>query len=91
MNLRIMRHVQVGGLVVGSVMGLTGTDTSMLPSPPAPKKVPHVTEVDGHRLEDDYFWLRDKPESGGAGLSGSGERVYGRGDEADRGVSEEAV
>ena len=61
MNLRIMRHVQVGGLVVGSVMGLTGVDAGNLPAPPVAKKVPHVTEVNGHRMEDEYFWLRDKP------------------------------
>src|ERR1035437_609985 len=62
MNLRIMRHVQVGGLVVGSVIGLTGADSGTLPSPPVAKKVPHVTEVNGHKMEDDYFWLRDKPK-----------------------------
>ena len=54
-----MRHIQVGGLVVGSVVGLTGADS--LPNPPVAKKVPHVTEVNGHKLEDNYFWLRDKP------------------------------
>src|ERR1017187_9243880 len=61
MNLRIMRHVQVGGLVVGSVMGLTGADTGSLPSPPVAKKLPHISEVNGHKMEDNYFWLRDKP------------------------------
>jgi oligopeptidase B len=61
MNLRIMRHVQVGGLVVGSVIGLTGADTGSLPSPPVAKKVSHVTEVNGHKMEDNYFWLREKP------------------------------
>ena len=61
MNLRIMRQVQVGGLVVGSVIGLTGADAGKLPAPPVAKKVPHVTEVNGHRMEDNYFWLRDKP------------------------------
>src|SRR6202790_3769308 len=61
MNQKLMRHVQVGGLVVGSVIGLTGADTGTLPAPPVAKKVPHVTEVNGHKMEDDYFWLRDKP------------------------------
>ena len=28
--------------------------------PPAARKVPHVTEIHGYRLADDYFWLRDK-------------------------------
>src|ERR1022692_4519347 len=61
MNLRIMRHVQVGGLVVGSVIGLTGADTGSLPSPPVAKKLPHISEVNGHKMEDNYYWLRDKP------------------------------
>src|ERR1017187_1532709 len=61
MNLRIMRHVQVGGLVVGSVMGLTGADTGSLPSPPVAKKLPHISEVNGHKMGGNYFWLRDKP------------------------------
>src|ERR1700687_190592 len=61
MNQRFMRHVQVGGLVVGSVIGLTGADTGSLPSPPVAKKVPHITEVNGHKMEDNYFWLREKP------------------------------
>src|SRR6202158_1128764 len=61
MNQRFMRHVQVGGLVVGSVIGLTGADTGSLPSAPVAKKVPHLTEVNGHKMEDNYFWLREKP------------------------------
>src|SRR6202140_2970364 len=61
MNQRFMRHVRVGGVVGGSVIGLTGADTGTLPSPPVAKKVPHVTEVNGHKMEDNYFWLRDKP------------------------------
>jgi oligopeptidase B len=28
--------------------------------PPVAKKAPHVTTVNGTRLEDNYFWLRDK-------------------------------
>ncbi len=28
--------------------------------PPVAKKVPHVTEIHGLKLTDDYFWLRDK-------------------------------
>src|ERR1700721_4856006 len=61
MKQRIMKHVQVGGLVGGSGIGLTGAETGTSPSPPVAKKVPHVTEVNGHKMEDDYFWLRDKP------------------------------
>jgi oligopeptidase B len=33
-------------------------------APPVAKKVPHVTHPNGHTVEDDYFWLRqrDNPE-----------------------------
>ncbi len=58
---RLLRRVQVGGLVLGSVIVLTGADAGTLPSPPVAKKVPHVTEVNGHKIVDNYFWLRDKP------------------------------
>jgi oligopeptidase B len=61
MNLRIMRHVKVGGLVLGSVIVLTAADTGILPSPPVAKKVAHLSEVNGHKMVDDYSWLRDKP------------------------------
>ena len=30
------------------------------PQPPVAKKVPHVTQVNGATLKDNYFWLRDK-------------------------------
>src|SRR5262249_50791783 len=40
---------------------LDAADTpSAPPVPPAAKKVPKVTEVNGHKLVDNYFWLRDK-------------------------------
>jgi oligopeptidase B len=58
---RLLRRLQVGGLVLGSVMVLTAADTGMLPKPPVAKVVPHVSEVNGHKMVDNYFWLRDKP------------------------------
>jgi oligopeptidase B len=30
------------------------------PKPPETKIVPHPTNINGHTLKDDYFWLRDK-------------------------------
>ena len=57
----LIRRVQVGGLILGSAMVLTGADSSSMPKPPVAKKVGHVNEVNGRKLEDDYFWLRDKP------------------------------
>ncbi len=32
------------------------------PQPPTAKKVPHVTQVNGVTLKDNYFWLRDKKD-----------------------------
>ena len=30
------------------------------PQPPVARKVPHVTQINGDTLHDDYFWLRNK-------------------------------
>jgi oligopeptidase B len=54
------RRFQVGGLLLGSVI-LLAAQTATLPAPPVAKKVPHVSEVNGHKMVDNYFWLRDKP------------------------------
>jgi oligopeptidase B len=35
-------------------------DSAPLPAPPVAKKVPKVTDINGHKLVDNYFWLRDK-------------------------------
>jgi oligopeptidase B len=40
---------------------LTAADTATLPAPPIAKKVPHISEVNGQKMVDNYFWLRDKP------------------------------
>jgi oligopeptidase B len=58
---RLRRRIELGGLVLGSLMVLTAADTATLPAPPVAKKAPHVTEVNGHKMVDNYFWLRDKP------------------------------
>ena len=58
---RLLWRVEVGGLVLGSVMVLTAADSGMVPKPPVAKIVPHVSEVNGHKMVDNYFWLRDKP------------------------------
>src|SRR5215831_14187262 len=31
-----------------------------IPAPPSVKKVPKVTEISGHKLVDNYYWLREK-------------------------------
>src|SRR5580700_11733315 len=56
-----LRRLALGALWLISLLVLTAADTGSLPAPPVAKKVPHVTEVNGHKMEDNYFWLRDKP------------------------------
>ena len=52
-------------LLLGSAVILRAADkpetSASSPMPPIAKKVPHVTEINGHKLVDNYFWLRDKP------------------------------
>jgi oligopeptidase B len=53
-------------LIIAMVTFLTNSavaedTTAAVPQPPVAKKVPHVTEIHGLKLVDDYFWLRDKP------------------------------
>ena len=52
-----------GAGILGAIMTfvLMAADSGTLPAPPVAKKVEHVTEVNGHKLVDEYFWLRDKP------------------------------
>ena len=33
---------------------------SAVPAPPIAKKDPKLTDINGHKLVDNYFWLRDK-------------------------------
>jgi oligopeptidase B len=35
-------------------------NSAPLPAPPVAKKVPKTTEINGHTMVDNYFWLRDK-------------------------------
>src|ERR1700690_3574734 len=58
---RWLRRVQVSVVLLVAVFVFTAADNSALPKPPVAKKVPHVTEFNGHKLVDNYFWLRDKP------------------------------
>ena len=48
-------------LILAFVFLLPAADTSSsLPAPPVAKKEPKVTEINGQKLVDNYFWLRDK-------------------------------
>jgi oligopeptidase B len=41
-----------------SILTITAADN--LPAPPVAKKISHVTEINGRKLTDNYFWLREK-------------------------------
>ena len=60
MNQSFLRRTQFSILLLLSVIILIAADNSSIPAPPVAKKDPHVTEVNGHKMVDNYFWLRDK-------------------------------
>src|SRR5580765_2142335 len=45
-------------LVPISMLAFIAADN--LPAPPVAKKIPHVTDINGHKLTDNYFWMREK-------------------------------
>ncbi len=61
MNRLILRIASRFILCLGLISSLAAADAPSQPTPPIAKKVPRVTEINGHKLVDDYFWLRDKP------------------------------
>ncbi len=61
LNTKLLRRIALGGLVGVAIFILTAADDNSLPKPPVAKIVPHETEVNGHKMVDNYFWLRDKP------------------------------
>ncbi len=62
MNNMFLRSVRLAILLVTSVLSLQiyAADTAPLPAAPVAKRVPKVTEINGYKLVDNYFWLRDK-------------------------------
>jgi oligopeptidase B len=55
----VFRLVQALPWVISAVV-LAAADSTTLPAPPVAKKVPHVAEVNGRKMVDNYFWLREK-------------------------------
>ena len=51
---------RLGFLLLAVVAGILALSAADLPKPPIAKKVPHVTEINGRKLVDNYFWMRDK-------------------------------
>jgi len=61
MNWNGVKRLQLLVLLFASLLSILAADTAApLPAPPVAKKVPKTTEVNGRRLVDNYFWLRDK-------------------------------
>ena len=62
-NLRaiLLTLLFVGCLAPVAILNLPAADSdSSLPSPPIAKKIPKVTEINGQKMLDNYYWLRDK-------------------------------
>src|SRR5437660_12590359 len=56
-----MSLLVLASLILSSGYAIMADDSSSsLPAPPVAKKVPKTTEINGHTLVDNYFWLRDK-------------------------------
>jgi oligopeptidase B len=51
---------KIGLLVLATVLTLAADKFTSPPVPPTAKRVPNVTEVNGRKLVDNYYWLRDK-------------------------------
>jgi oligopeptidase B len=47
-------------LMIMTISTLVPAQSTDIPGPPVAKKQPHVTEIHGRKLQDDYFWFRDK-------------------------------
>jgi oligopeptidase B len=66
MKKMMLRHIRLALLACATLIlcfafKVTADDTaSTLPAPPVAKKVPKITEMNGHTLVDNYYWLRDK-------------------------------
>ena len=60
MKRRFARCLCVSVLLSASALRLVAADTSSLPASPVAKKDPKVTEINGRKLVDNYFWMRDK-------------------------------
>ena len=63
MNKRYARFSALSVLLLSGICTITlraADSTSTTPAPPVARKVPKVTEINGRKLVDNYFWLREK-------------------------------
>jgi oligopeptidase B len=57
----VIRRTLSSVFLLAAVFALMAADPASPPAPPIAKKVPKITEINGRKLVDNYFWLRDKP------------------------------
>src|SRR5438876_7632628 len=56
-----MSSLVLASLILSSGYAIVADDSpASLPAPPVAKKVPKTTEINGHTMVDNYYWLRDK-------------------------------
>jgi oligopeptidase B len=63
MNKRYTRLSTLAIVLLSSICNIplrAADTTSTEPAPPIAKKIPKVTEINGRKLVDNYFWLREK-------------------------------
>jgi oligopeptidase B len=60
MSHAIFRRIAFSILALVPIIFLAAADTPSLPAPAVAKKVPHATEIHGHKMADNYAWLREK-------------------------------
>ena len=59
-NRRAVSCIVFVALTLMTISTLVPAQSADLPKPPVAKKQPHVTEIHGLKLQDDYFWFREK-------------------------------
>lgn len=62
LSLAAIAAVAALGLTGAYTLGASGADDNSSPLPPAPvaKQIPQITDINGHKLVDNYYWLREK-------------------------------
>jgi oligopeptidase B len=60
MSHAFLRRMPFSILALVSIIVLAAADNPSLPAPPVAKKLPHLTESNGHKMVDNYAWLREK-------------------------------
>src|ERR1041385_4582616 len=60
MKFRILFSFLVLSISTFAIMKVMAQDGNSMLQPPATEKKPKVTEINGDKLVDNYFWLREK-------------------------------